>query len=220
MCPPPIVGVCGRILQAPACSCAARPAIRATRAARTRRTQDRSVDLLHELGRVDTDANRPVRQSVLAFLLAVFRVDVHRRLAQARRRELERVEPELLDLALSLDVVGEEIAVDAKRIVRDFVTPAQERCEVPNHRGIRVDELDGVLVLRSLSPVQHATSDVQLGALRVSSSARLLEGAPSQQAALSVRPGYELTVHRWIPAPQPGALLGRELDVAGPVADR
>jgi hypothetical protein len=39
-------------------------------------------------------------------------VHVDGRLPQARRRELEQVEPELLDIPLPFDVIREQVAVD------------------------------------------------------------------------------------------------------------
>src|SRR5438034_5074081 len=77
---------------------------------------DGAVDRLDDPGPGDVAPARPVRQLVTALLLAVFRIDVHGRLAQARRRKTSDVEPELFDLALMLEMICEDVARTADRI--------------------------------------------------------------------------------------------------------
>jgi hypothetical protein len=82
-------------------------------------------------------------------------------LAQCRRREAKRVEPELLDLPLAPEMVGEEVAVDPHLVVRDREVPAQEVGEEAQDLRIRVGQEHGVSRLASLGPVEHATRGEQ-----------------------------------------------------------
>ncbi len=57
-----------------------------------------------------SDETRPVRKLVAPLLLAVFRVDVDGGLGQTCGGQSEQIEPEPLDLSLTFDMVGEEVA--------------------------------------------------------------------------------------------------------------
>jgi len=63
---------------------------------------------------VHRELARAVREHVAALLLAVLRVSVHHRLAQASVRQLERLEPKSFDLNLPWSMVGEEMAGDGE----------------------------------------------------------------------------------------------------------
>src|SRR5712692_10296221 len=79
---------------------------------------NRAVNGLHDARAVNHELACAVRQPVRPLLCAVFRVDIDHRLPKARLREVEPLQPEPLNCALSIEMVGEEIAVDLKSLVR------------------------------------------------------------------------------------------------------
>jgi hypothetical protein len=79
---------------------------------------------------------------------------------QTGARKLELVKPKLFDLALTLQMIREEIAPHAELLVGNVEVPPQELREESQQRGIRVRDLNGVDGTRALCPEQHASDCV------------------------------------------------------------
>jgi len=92
----------------------------------------------------------------LPLLLAVFRVLVQRRLAEASTRDSDELKPEVLDLALTRFVIREEVARDGDFRVGNRITRAKKLNEELDHRRVRVDEVDAIPPFRAFGPEQHA----------------------------------------------------------------
>src|SRR6266511_4757150 len=126
----------------------------------------------------------------------------------------------LLDLALALDVVGEEVACHTHPCVRNAEVGPEERDEKAQDLGVGVRERNGVASLAAFSPVEHAPGGMEWVA------------APSERASLSLRtltPSPPTSSDHSVPAPlgiglpvafsKSRALRRRQLDVPHPAAD-
>src|SRR5215210_1011983 len=78
---------------------------------------NRTVDALNHARLRDDDATGSERQRVTTFALAVLRIDVDDRLAEARLRQSERHEPERLHFSLLPEMVGIEMACDPDPVI-------------------------------------------------------------------------------------------------------
>jgi hypothetical protein len=136
---------------------------------------------------VDADATGAVRKLVLALLLAVLRVDVDLCLPQAGSWELERVQPELLDLLLLSEMVGEEVAIDPELVVGDIEVTAEKPYEEPEHFRVRVRHQRSVPALSAFRPVEHA-SGREHGVTAASEDASFLLVAAANRAVLGAQP--------------------------------
>jgi hypothetical protein len=74
-------------------------------------------------------------------------------------------QPELLDLALALDVIGEEVAVDADLLIADIEVLTEEVCKQGQEFGVRVRHPHAVAAFVALGPVEHAARCVRRIAL-------------------------------------------------------
>src|ERR671919_2028639 len=92
---------------------------------------DRPVDALDDLSRMHRDPACPVRQLVPTLLLTVLGVNVDERLAEAGARQIDYVQPVLLDRELSLDVVREQVTRDSKLLIADIEVRPNETDEEP-----------------------------------------------------------------------------------------
>jgi hypothetical protein len=97
---------------------------------------DGAVDVLDDPGVVNGDAARAVRELVAPLLLAVSRVGIHARLAEAGSWQREQIEPGLLDLDLTDGVVREQVAGNPKPLVGNVEAPAQKGGEEQDHRRV------------------------------------------------------------------------------------
>src|ERR687891_420454 len=92
---------------------------------------DRPVDALDDLSGMHRDPACPVRQLVPTLLLTVLGVNVDERLAEAGARQIDDVQPVLLDRELSLDVVREQMTCDSKLLIADIEVRPNETDEEP-----------------------------------------------------------------------------------------
>jgi hypothetical protein len=122
---------------------------------------DRAEDGLYDTCPAHNDTAGSIRQLVLPLLVAVFRIDVHGRLAETRPRQFGDVEPELLDLALALEMVGEEVASKTDRLVVYVEATAEKSDEEANHLRVRIREAERVAGFSAFGLEEHAASDVE-----------------------------------------------------------
>src|SRR5919204_194959 len=97
---------------------------------------------------------RTIGQHVQAFSLAVLRIGVDDRLAQRRSRHIKRLQPEVLDSALTLKMVCIEMAPDANVIVVEVKIRSQEANEKPHQVRVGVRKLELVAILAAFRPVE------------------------------------------------------------------
>jgi hypothetical protein len=132
-------------------------------------------------------------------------------------RQAERLEPEVLDLSLTREVVGEEIAGHGDSTDLGAVTTPEETNKKPEQVGVRVRETNAVSILVGLRPEEHAAGEVEAIAFLGPCSALELgiESARSTKGRVCRR-ACELPWRRGASRVKLGDLLIGELDVPNP----
>jgi hypothetical protein len=140
------------------------------------------------------------------------------RLSQTGARKAQQPEPEVFDIALTVFVVGEEIARDPHLRLGNAVARPEEPQEELHHGGVRVDEPDCVSTSGSLGPEEHAARCVEKVPSLGETPTRFLRFFPTREGNYCICPGaIDPPAH----APPQRQVLGLgELDVTHPKADR
>jgi hypothetical protein len=185
---------------------------------------NRAVDVLDDSGALQhperTDA---VRELVLLVAAAGRRSVIEGVPSEHRSRQLQRVEPLILDLADREAVARVEVQPNRDLVRFNSQRLAQELRKELDHAHIRIREAQRVPALASLSPVEKATRHVQRIRLAGSQSPFALIcdpllSPPSPPSGASTRDQLRIL---WSPRPPQvqSALFGGELDVARPTRD-
>src|SRR5207244_7797751 len=103
------------------------------------------------------------------------------RAAQAGTGQTGGVEPELLDLTLTQNMVGEEVAGHTNVLVAKLVVALQELNEEANHLRVRVREPKLISPFRTFGPIEHAACKME----RIASPGQLPSGFLSPTAGVA-----------------------------------
>jgi hypothetical protein len=145
----------------------------------------------------------------------------HRR-TEARRRQLEQLEPKRLDFSLPVQVVRKEVTGNPHPIVRHGEVSAEEAEKETNHIRVRIREPHRVSVaLIALGPVEHHSCRVVGRPDPRQPAALLLVLASAHPRPFGIRlPGFELSVVVRVSRAKALVLRLSQLDVADPQTDR